>query len=158
MGSSKYTFIGAFLAFTELPSEVKPQTNTTKTVTCDNGTCKNYNKVINAKFCPECGQPAKIDVQKTTVDVTITKSDYELVEEFGDENLFFRYEGLLLPNRRLKNCITIDESSDDIMNCPVKEDAIQEFYDNYHKFLLFLDAYPLKLQYEIRFGIINYWN
>lgn len=158
MGSSRYTFIGAFLAFTKLPSETKPETNVTKSVTCDNNNCKEYRKSINAKFCSECGQPSKTNTQTTTKDVTKTTSLYDLMNEFGNEDILYECEELLLPNRSLKNSITIDNETESILNCPGKEESIQEFRNTYQSFLNFLDLHPGKPQYEIRFGILNYWN
>lgn len=160
MGSNRYTFIGAYLVFTKLPTEIKPETKVTTTITCDNAACEKYNKlIITSKFCPECGHPSKADIQKTTKDITKTTSVYKLMEEFGDDNILFNQENVLLPNHTLKNSITLeDDDESGCMNCPIKEDAIKEFCEKYKDFLKFLDTYPKTIQYEIHFGIVNYWH
>lgn len=156
MGSNRYTYIGPYLIFKSLPTKQVEVKDTIKH--CSNETCINHKKITQGKFCNQCGEPIVKSVH--TRNETTTIGAYELTEEFGNPNMLCIINGdYLRSNKALHNAVTIsDFQQDEEMECPKEEEAINEFRNEYQSFLTFLDLHEGKPQYEIKFGVLSYWN
>jgi len=162
MSSHLHTYIGPFLKV-KLPEENKPITKTNKLSICVNAECKNYKKDRNAKFCSSCGCLTEENITTDTTHSIHVISAYELLEEFGDLNLLWslgdtedKFEWML-PNSQSIHSLRIDNSVDEMeMKIPDENIAILNFNRIYANFIKFLT--DKKIEFEIHFSVINYWN
>lgn len=78
MSVSYHTFVGPYIkVFNPLCSKEEEYK------TCFNKTCKNFKKVLNSKYCPDCGQ----DVATDTRMGKSSRIDFDFYKEFPKNNM-----------------------------------------------------------------------
>jgi len=149
MGTNQNTYIGPYITIDKLPTKSKNET----LYTCSNTSCKIRGRKAIGKFCNDCGSE-NTNVTKTK---EVNISPYELMNEFGNEDIMFNLEGeYLLPNSRNKYSIRYDDNDGflkkDIMD---KSLAINAFSTEHKDFIDFLISKDV--QFTISFGVIAYY-
>ena len=159
MGVSQYTFIGAFLRI-ELPTKNVIKNKTIITITCCNETCEYFNKRVSGKFCKQCGHKNHEEVTIKEEVITTQLSAYDLMLDFGNEDIFFATEiqdkVVFLPNT--KNPLThvsICLSEDEMLDVPDSHVAIKTLVEDYAAFLQYLDEKSIK--WYVDFKILTYY-
>jgi hypothetical protein len=164
MGARHCVNIGPYMVLGEIPkiSTTSTKTKINKVNTCSDVECKSHKKALTGNFCQLCGSATTELVWESTSTNTVVKttSSYDLMEEFGNEGLFFNLDELMIPNsseKELKKYMISAGQDDDSFEkeIPNKEEAIICFEKTYEKFLAFLTE--KKVPYEVKFGVISYW-
>ena len=162
MGSHQYVYIGPYLKINKIPkSDVE---KTIRVYSCSNTSCENHkiNQLSSAykhlKFCPECGSPNSNNTYKETL--SESPSPWEIISEFGDENIFYPEENALIPNRKngvSKHIVRISYDDGGMeRSLSNSEEAITDFNKEYDSFIKFIDS--KSIESEVKFGVISYWN
>jgi hypothetical protein len=160
MGMDQTTYVGPYIKIKK--KNIKPieKENTVKIMTCTNTNCEIHGKKSVGKFCSSCGSPNGLIKQVNKIQ--IIPDSYDLLEEFGDVDLFFSpsdrddKEILLVPNT--ENDYSVHVSSDDSFlesEIASVEDALSEFTDGHKEFLDFLEG--KEIVYQKLFGVLSYW-
>jgi hypothetical protein len=154
MGMDQYTKITAYIKVEKYP-EVE-RINTKKIQGCSNPDCQDSSKSLTGSFCSTCG--SKIEPKEIVTKTIHEMSPWSVNEEYGDEDIFYPSHDdshFLLPNRKLKHYLSIDERSYGSYEVPNSEDAINELKTNYSDYLDFLTKKGIN--FTVKFGLITYW-
>jgi len=168
MGMEQTTYVGPYLKIRKVNIKPIESEKQQRLFTCSNKSCNIHGKKAVGKFCSECGsQNGNDSITRKVVEVP---SGYQLLCDFGnediDEDIDILYpldqhddkDIIFLPNE--KNSYSIRVDSDDsfvekeINQVPEYINA--QFGRDYQKFLDFLSS--KEITYQIKFGVLSYWN
>lgn len=152
MSSSKYINIGTYLKVKTKEVEVNEPF-----LTCLNKDCENNTKKITGTFCRECGSENKF------VD-NIVKSKFgidKLLVDFGGWDFLYPVTymseySIYALNRNSKSLHIDGEDNENEYNIPDKEESLDNFNTQCHDFLECLNNNDF--EYEVKFGVVTYWN
>lgn len=158
MGNYLTVNIGPYIKIYDEPYKIENQKSIN---TCSNIECVEHSKLKKSKFCDTCGSEIK------KIDITIEElkvfNYFELLEEFGDEDIVYRIwdnnndNNIILGiNYKVKGLKNISFSEYDFeaeYQIQDKEESINILKNskNYKSFFEFLNTKGIK--YEIKFGI-----
>jgi len=151
MGVSKNTYVGPYLKINKIPTEKVEKKDSYKI--CPNENCSIHLIKAVGEFCSNCGTKNILHTNKQYIDKG--KNIYDLMFEFGEEDIFFVYENLCLMNRRSSYNKSDDEPFLLNMDENYISNALTSFNKDYSEFMSFLKESGV--EFDVKFGVISYY-
>lgn len=152
MGVQKFVYVGPYLNIIKIPKQKVEKKDNYKT--CPNEDCPIHLKKSIGEFCSTCGSK---NILKTNIKyVDEGKSIYQIMSDFGDEDIFNANEDILMPNRRNKYSKHDDDPFLLNMDENYISNALESFKKDYSKFTDYLKDNGI--EFDIKFGVnLYYW-
>ena len=152
MGSTKNVYVGPYFDIIKIPAKKVEKKDSYKT--CLNEDCQIHLKKSVGEFCSNCGSRNVIKTNTKFVDDI--KSVYQIMDEFGQVDLLFYNDEILMPNRRNKYSKHDDDPFLLNMDENYISNALESFKKDYSKFTDYLKDNGI--EFDIKFGVdLYYW-